>query len=85
MTELDAKRCEVKVDGVWLAVRLIEAQGKYAKAEKRCPVCHGRVAVAGSYTSVVKRTLMHRRVHDSCPLISRAYRGTPSLHPEAVE
>lgn len=85
MAKLDANRCEVKVDGAWLAVSLIEAQGTYGTAEKRCPSCHGRVAVAGSYAAVVKRTLMHRRVHDGCPLISRGYCGTPSLHPEAVE
>ncbi|TXN13955.1 hypothetical protein FV219_04150 [Methylobacterium sp. WL122] len=75
----------VKVDGAWIVVSLIEAQGTHAKAEKRCPACYGRVAVAGSYTSVVKRTLMHCRVHNGCPLIPRAYCGTPSPHPEAVK
>ena len=85
MAKPDLKRCEVKVGDAWLVVSLIEAQGTYGTAEKRCPLCYGRVAVAGSYTAVVKRTLTHRRVHDGCPLISRAYGGTPSLHPEAVE
>ena len=85
MAKPDLNRCEVKIDGAWIVVSLIEAQGTHAKAEKRCPACHGRVAVAGSYTAVVKRTLTHRRVHDGCPLIPRAYSGTPSPHPEAVK
>ena len=85
MAKPDLNRCEVKVDGAWLAVSLVEAQGTHGTAEKHCPACHGRVAVAGSYTAVVKRTLTHRRVHDGCPLITRAYCGTPSPHPEAVK
>ena len=85
MIKPDTNHCEVKVGGAWLVVSLIEAQGIYAKAGKRCLACHGRVAVSGSYTALGKRVLVHRRNHDGCPLISRAYGGTPSLHPEAVE
>jgi hypothetical protein len=85
MAKPDLNRCEVKVDGAWLAVNLLEAQGQHATAEKRCPSCHGRVAVAGSYTAVVKRTLTHRRTHEGCPLIPRLYCGVSSPHPNAVE
>ena len=85
MAKTDLNRCEVKVGGAWLVVSLIEAQGTYGTAEKRCPACHGRVAVSGSYTALGKRVIVHRRNHDGCPLIFRAYCGTPSLHPEAVE
>ncbi|TXM71723.1 hypothetical protein FV226_14520 [Methylobacterium sp. WL12] len=85
MTKPDANHCEVKVNGAWKHISLIEAQGIYAKAGKRCPACHGRVAVSGSYTALGKRVLVHRRNHDGCPLISKAYCGTLSLHPEAVE
>jgi hypothetical protein len=85
MTKPDANPCEVKVDGAWMVASLIEAQRTYGTAETRCSACRGRVAVAGSYTAIVKRTLTHRRVHDGCALISRAYCGTPALHPEAVE
>ncbi|MCJ2111959.1 hypothetical protein MKK64_12220 [Methylobacterium sp. E-025] len=85
MAKPDLKRCEVKIDGAWIAVSLIEAVGQHGTAEKRCLACHGRVAVAGSYAAVVKRTLTHRRVHDGCQLIPKAYCGTPSPHPEAVK
>ena len=83
--QADLNRCEVKVDGAWIVVSLIEAQGTHAKAEKRCPACHGRVSVAGSYTAVVKRTLTHRRVHDGCPMLPRYFCGTASSHPEALK
>ncbi|TXN71582.1 hypothetical protein FV230_07865 [Methylobacterium sp. WL6] len=85
MTKPDPNRCEVKVDGAWMAVSLTEAAGTHAMAEKRCPACHGRVAITGSYAALVKRTLTHRRVHEGCPLIPRHFCGTASPHPEAVE
>ena len=85
MAKPDLNRCEVKVDGARIVVSLVEAQGTHATSEKRRPACQGRVAVARSYTAAVKRTLTHRRVDDGRPPIPRAYCGTPSLHPKAVE
>ena len=83
MTTADPNACEVKVDGRWLAVSLTDAHGKYTLAAKRCPACHGPVVVNGNYTAVFALTLMHRRTYVGCPL-SKAYCGTPSLHPLAL-
>ena len=85
MAKPDLNCCAVKVYGAWIVVNLVEAQVTHAPAKKRCPACQGRVAIAGSYTAVVKRTLTHRRVHDGCTLKPSAYFGTPSLHSKAVK
>ena len=42
--------CEVKVDGAWRDVTLVEARTLYTMAPKRCPACHGQVTIAGNFT-----------------------------------
>ena len=84
MAKPDPNLCEVKVDGLWLAVSLAEASTRYVKAEKRCPACNGRVSIAGTYTATGKRVIVHRRTHDGCPLLPSHFSGTLPRHPEAV-
>ena len=77
-------QCDGKIDGVWKPVSLVEAIEKYRLAPKRCPACHGAMLLMGTYTVPVKRRLTHRFTHTGCPLIPKAYCGTPSPHPNAV-
>jgi hypothetical protein len=76
--------CEVKVDGAWRPVSLVEARSFYTMAPKRCPACHGQVIVAGSYIGAGRLSLQHRRAHSGCQLKPETYTGTPSLHPQAL-
>ena len=85
MVEPAPSECEVKVDGQWLAVGLVEALGRFVAAEKRCPACHGRVAISSTFTAKERRFLIHHRKHAGCPLLPKIYCGTPSLHPNPVE
>ncbi|RYY13850.1 hypothetical protein FV232_26085 [Methylobacterium sp. WL30] len=85
MTQPVPSPCEVKVNGQWLVVSLAEASIRFVASEKRCPACHGRVAIPGTFTSRAKRKLDHRRNHAGCPLLAKIYCGTPSPHPNAVE
>lgn len=80
-----APTCEVNLDGVWRALGLQEAQLQHRDAIKRCPACHGRVAILGTYGIERRLSLSHRRSHSGCPLSPRQYRGVPTRHPEAVE
>lgn len=84
MPNVRDRTCEVKVAGAWRDVSLVEARGLYTMAQKRCPVCHGQVILAGSYIGVGRLKLQHRRAHTGCPLKPETYSGTPSLHPQAV-
>lgn len=77
--------CEVKVDGVWRAVSLDEAQFRHRDDVKRCPACHGRVMILGTYGSLRRLALTHRRGHDGCPSRPLHYQGVATRHPEAVE
>lgn len=85
MPKLVVPQCEVKVGDQWLAVDLAEAVSSHVKAEKRCPACHGRVSIAGTYTATNKRVIVHRRNHEGCRLIPALFSGVPSPHPEAVD
>lgn len=76
--------CEVKVGGQWRSASLIEAQGTYGFAPKRCPACHGTVYVLGSYGAYQQLRLAHRRSHTGCPLTPKTFSGTPSAHPDSV-
>ena len=77
--------CEVKIEGAWRAVSLDEAAAHYAMAVKRCPACHGQVAINGSYSGPnVRRSLYLRKAHSGCPLRPGEYNGQPSLHPQAL-
>jgi hypothetical protein len=77
--------CEVKVDGFWQAVSLNEAAVAHSAALKRCPACHGRVMILGTYSRPdVRRSMSHRKSHGGCPLKPDTYTGTPSLHPQAL-
>jgi len=84
MPAADQQTCEVKVDGVWNAVSLVEARTLYGMLPKRCPACHGQVNIAGNYTPGGGYKLQHRRSHSGCPVTSAAYSGTPSKHPQAM-
>lgn len=85
MTKPKAQTCEVKTDGFWRAVSLDEAATHYTMAVKRCPACHGRVALNGTYSGPnVLRRLYHRKAHSGCPLKPETYSGTLSPHPQAL-
>lgn len=85
MPSPDTQTCEVKIEGAWLAVSLDEAAAHYTMAVKRCPACHGRVAISGTYSGPnVQRRVYHRKAHSGCPLKPEAYSGTPSPHPQAL-
>jgi hypothetical protein len=84
MTRSDPQTCEAKIEGVWRSVSLVEAKGVYATIPKRCPACHGLVMINGNYTGQGRLMLVHRRGHDGCPLLPARFKGTPSLHPQAL-
>lgn len=77
--------CEVKAEGAWRAVSLTEARRSYLMAVKRCPACHGQVFIAGNFTSSGSYKLQHRRTHTGCRLTSKAFSGTSSQHPQALD
>ncbi|XYD06701.1 hypothetical protein R1A27_15970 [Methylobacterium sp. NMS12] len=52
MYRLPPRTCEAKVGAEWRVISLREAKSTYATALQRCPACHGRVFVTGSYTRV---------------------------------
>ena len=79
-----SETCEVKVGDAWRSASLIEAQGTYGFAPKRCPACHGTVYVLGRYGAYQQLRLTHRRSHVGCPLTPKIFSGTPSPHPDAV-
>lgn len=56
--------CEVRIDGAWQHVPLIEVHARYRAAEKRCPECHGRVRTQGTYSGLQGVVMTHQRVHD---------------------
>jgi hypothetical protein len=84
MPRPDPQTCEVKIAGAWRAVSLDEAAAHHTMAVKRCPACHGRVAINGTYGPSVLRRLYHRKAHSGCPLKPDAYIGRPSPHPQAL-
>lgn len=84
MSAHDGQTCEVKVADAWRAVSLADARAHHGYADKRCPACHGRVTVSGTYGSAVKLTLAHRRGHDGCPAQPRTFRGIACPHPQAM-
>jgi hypothetical protein len=85
MLSPDPQTCEVKIWGEWRAVSLDEAAARYTMAVKRCPGCHGRVAINGTYSGPnIRRSLYHRKGHSGCPLKPETYSGTPSPHPQAL-
>jgi hypothetical protein len=85
MTKPNPHICEVKVGSVWCAMSLDEAATHHVLAVKRCPACHGRVAINGTYNGPnVLRRLYHRKAHSGCPLKPETYSGTPSPHPQAM-
>lgn len=43
MTVHDKTTCEVRIAGEWQLMPLVEAHADHRDADKRCPVCHGRV------------------------------------------
>ena len=85
MATPDKATCEVLVDGAWQLMPLTEAHTYHRSAEKRCPVCHGRVNTQGSYTAQGTIAMAHRRTHDGCPRLPRQYTGTPKPHPQALD
>ena len=85
MTTPDRSGCEVRIDGAWRLVPLTEAHAHHRAAEKRCPLCHGRVRTQGLYSGDGGVAMMHRRAHDGCPRIPKHYSGTPKRHPEALD
>ena len=50
MPNPDPQTCEVKVGGARIAVSLDEAAAQHIMAVKRCPACHGRAALDGTYS-----------------------------------
>ena len=85
MTKPEVRTCEVRIGSTWRAVSITEAAVDYVMADKRCPACHGRVMILGSYSwPAVRRTMSHRRSHAGCPLNPDTYSGTPSPHPQAI-
>ena len=85
MPSPNPQTCEVKIGGDWRAVSLDEAVTQHIMAVKRCPACHGRVAINGTFSGPnVRRSLYHRKAHSGCPHQARAYSGKPSPHPQAL-
>jgi hypothetical protein len=85
MTKPKSQTCEVKIAGEWRAVSLTVAAVSYMRAVKRCPACHGRVTILGTYNwPTVRRTMSHRKSHSGCLLTPDTYTGTPSPHPQAL-
>ena len=84
MSAPNMQTCEVRIGGIWQAVSLTEAHAHHGLTDKRCPFCHGRVIVAGTYTGVFKLNLSHRKSHDGCPVLPRRFDGTARPHPQAV-
>lgn len=81
----DKTGCEVRIDGVWQLVPLIEVHAGYRSAEKRCPECHGRVRTQGIYSGQQGVVMTHQRVHDGCPRMPKHYAGSPRRHPEILD
>ena len=80
-----AKMCEVKTDDGWQIVSLSDARSHHTMARKRCPGCHGEIAILGTYTAPPKLSLSHRKSHNGCQYsMSRRYSGSPSMHPQAL-
>ncbi|WP_457105194.1 hypothetical protein [Methylobacterium sp. P5_C11] len=77
--------CEVNVDGVWNALGLKEAQLLHRNAIKRCPICHGRISLLGSYGLERHLSLSPRRAHPGCPLNPKHFSGVSTRHLGAVE
>jgi hypothetical protein len=84
MLTASEQTCEVKVDGAWRSVSIVEARSLYTTAPKRCPACHGQVIVSGSYIGAGRLNLQHRRSHTGCQLKHETYAGVPSPHPQAL-
>ncbi|MCJ2099294.1 hypothetical protein [Methylobacterium sp. E-046] len=85
MTKPKAQTCEAKIEGMWRPVSLDEAVDRYPLAVKRCPACHGRVSINGSYSGRgFGKSMTHRKAHSGCPLKSETYSGMPSPHPQAL-
>ena len=84
MTVADQQTCEVKVDGVWSAVSLVEAHTLYGIDAQALPCLPRQVNVAGNYTPTGGYKLQHRRGHPGCQLTPAAFTGTPSRHPQAM-
>ncbi|MCJ2021279.1 hypothetical protein MKK84_28335 [Methylobacterium sp. E-065] len=75
----------MRIESGWRPVSLDEAVSRYATAVKRCPACHGRVSINGSYSGPgFGKSMTHRRAHGGCPLKPDTYSGMPSLHPLAI-
>jgi hypothetical protein len=81
----DTAECEVRIDGTWRLMLLAEAHARCRAAEKRCPVCHGRVRTQGAYSGQGRVAMTHQRVHDGCPRIPKHYAGTLKLHPQILD
>ena len=84
MNASDRYVCEAKVDGLWRPVTLAEALSAYRDAPRRCPACHGPVAVTGRYSSTRRATIVHRREYSGCPLKPKLFAGVATLHPDAL-
>lgn len=80
----DKATCEVRIDGAWRPVGFAEAHARYSSAIKRCPVCHGRVAI--HVNSIVQSGLwlQHCRAHDGCSLMPVRFTGEVTPHPQAL-
>ena len=76
--------CEVRINGAWRLVPLVEAHAHHRSDEKRCPACHGRVHTQGTYSGQGTVTMTYKRKHDGCPRMPRLYAGTRKPHPQAV-
>lgn len=85
MATPDKATCEVRIDGTWQLMPLIDAHAHQRSAEKRCPVCHGRVHTQGTYSAQGTIVMAHRRTHDGCPRLPRYFTGEPKPHPQALD
>lgn len=84
MHRLPPRTCEAKIGEAWRVISLREAKSTYATALQRCPACHGRVFVTGSYTREGAFRLQHQRSHPGCAITRKDYRGISSPHPQAI-
>ena len=84
MSETEQRTCEVKVDGTWRLVTILEARSLYRARLTRCPACYGQVNVVGTYVGAGRLGLQHRKAHTGCSFSLKDFVGTPSPHPQAL-
>ncbi|MDX7953922.1 hypothetical protein P7D22_22465 [Lichenihabitans sp. Uapishka_5] len=83
MTDESGDMCEIKANGEWLPIGIVQALGMHPERLKRCPKCRGQVRAHRLGTTDQRAHFEHLRAHDGCSR-SVAFTGTRSPHPRQV-